>query len=124
MTPPWERGIGELASRPADETTVSRAGITFVLFSMAGPLVAEPPTDGPRADDADDFLSVLGLTRRADPAADIWRIAEPPAPFAWMTAADPLPSSPDIPAPGPSGSFQQLLDPFAPPKPLRRPRKY
>jgi hypothetical protein len=89
---------------------VSRAGTTIVLLLLAGPLFAERPTEGPRADDPDDFLSALGLARRSDAGADIWKVAEPPAPFAWMTAADPLPTSTDMPLPGPSGSFQQLLD--------------
>jgi len=89
---------------------VSRAGITIVLLALAGPLAAEPPPDGPRAEDPADFLSALGVARRPDPAADIWRITESPAPFAWMTAADPLPTSTDVLAPGSSGSFHQLLD--------------
>jgi len=69
---------------------------------MAGP----PSVDGPRT----DFWSALGLSRRADAAADIWKVAEPPAPFAWMTAADPLPTSPDLPTLSPLNPFQQVLD--------------
>jgi hypothetical protein len=58
-----------------------------------------------RADDPPDFFTVLGLTRRPDPAADLWHVAD--APPTWMTDHGPLATSPVLPPPD---SFQQLLD--------------
>ena len=89
---------------------MTRVGTTFVLVTLAGPLSAEPPTEVPRAGDVPEFLSVLGLVRRPDPAADVWKATERPPPFAWMTAADPLPTSRDLAPFGPADAFQQVLD--------------
>lgn len=96
--------------RPADESIVTRVGTTVALLVLVGPLAAEPPADDPRPEPPEDFLSAVGIARRSDPTADVWRIAEPPAAFAWMTAADPFPTSADTPALGAPNPFQQLLD--------------
>jgi hypothetical protein len=110
VTPGRRRGICKTAKRPADENPVTRVGTTFVLLTLAGPLSAQPPADAPRAGDVPEFLSALGLVRRLDPAADVWKVTERPAAFAWMTAADPLPTSRDLPPFGPADAFQQVLD--------------
>jgi len=110
VTPGGRQGICKAADRPADENSVTRAGTTFVLLTLGGPLFAEPPANAPRPDEPAEFLVALSLARRLDPAADAWKGTERPAPFAWMTAADPLPGSSDLPAFAPTNAFQQVLD--------------
>jgi len=110
VTAGGRRGICKTAKRPADENPVTRVGTIFVLFTLAGPLFAEPPANAPRPEEPTDLLSALGLARRPDPATDVWKVTEQPAPFAWMTAADPISGSPDLPSFAPGNAFQLVLD--------------
>lgn len=83
------------------------ARATIGIFVLAAPLLAEPPGAPARADDGSDFFGALGLTRRPDPAADLWNVTEPPAPN-WMTDSGPLAARP--PGPAVAESFLNLLD--------------
>jgi hypothetical protein len=93
---------------------VTRIWSVISLLALAVPLYAEPPVETPRAEEPADFLTTLGLSRRPDPSADIWKVADQPAPFAWMTAADLIPAGAQQPTFGAADTFQQLLDRVAP----------
>ncbi len=67
---------------------------TIGVLVLAAALRAEPPAAPARADAPPDFFTALGLTRRTDPAPDLWDVADTPA----------------GPVVGPGDSFQQLLD--------------
>ena len=84
--------------------TSARATIGVLL--LAGPLCAQPAEAPARAE---DFFGALGLTRRPDPAADLWHVAEPTPPN-WMTDPGPFAVGPSQTAIGPGDSFQHLLD--------------
>jgi hypothetical protein len=89
---------------------VTRAWATIGLFVLAAALLAEPPTAPARADDRPDFFAALGLSRRPDPTADVWHVAEPPSQFAWMIDSGPLPVGTGEPAAGAGESFTQILE--------------
>jgi hypothetical protein len=55
---------------------VNRLWAAFVPLALAGPLSAEPPADGPRADEPPDFFAALGLPPRASP--DLWETLDGP----------------------------------------------
>jgi hypothetical protein len=78
---------------------------TIGVLVLAAVLRAEPPAAPARADDPPDFFTDLGLTRRHDPAADLWHVADPS--LNWMGDAGTLPVGPAL---GSADSFQQLLD--------------
>lgn len=78
---------------------------TIGALVLAAVLRAEPPAAPARADDPPDFFMALGLTRRTDPAADLWHVADPSP--NWTGDAGPLPAGPAL---GSADSFQQLLD--------------
>ena len=86
---------------------MTRVRTTFAVLALAGPLCADPPTESPRTD---DFFSAVGLARRPDPSADVWKVAEPPSQFAWMTDSGPLPTGAEAVSVGRPDPFQQILD--------------
>jgi hypothetical protein len=81
---------------------------TIGVLVLAAVLRAEPSAAPRRADAPSDFFTALGLTRRPDPAADLWRVADPPP--SWMTDAGPLPAGPTACPVASADAFQQLLD--------------
>jgi hypothetical protein len=85
----------------------------FALLTLAGPLTADPPAVPTHADHPPDFFAAVGLARRPDPVADVWKVSEPPAQFAWMTDAGPLPTGAGAVAFGRADPFQQILDRLA-----------
>ncbi|HEX3150715.1 MAG TPA: hypothetical protein VHR66_21735 [Gemmataceae bacterium] len=82
----------------------------FALLVLAGPLRAEPPAEPVRADEPTDFFTAVGLTRRPDSSADVWKVTEAPTQFAWMTESGPLPAGTTANSIGHTDPFQQILD--------------
>ena len=78
---------------------------TIGVLLLAAPLWAQPPEVPARA----DFFTALGLTRRPDPTADLWHVAEPPQPN-WMIDPGPFPTRPAGPSLGTADSFRHVLD--------------
>jgi len=66
----------------------------------------------PRAEEA-TFLSAVGLAPLKRSTDDVWKVAEQPAPFAWMNPDHPVSTLSDPISFG-SPSFQQILDRVAP----------
>lgn len=93
----------------------------FVLVILTVPLCAEPSPNAVRAEPAPDFLSSLGLSRKVESSEDVWKVAEKPTSFAWMTPSVPWGGAPDTTFGAPANPFQQLLNRVAPIEDLVRP---
>ena len=81
---------------------------TIGVLVLAAVLRAEPPAAPARADETPDFFAALGVTRRPDPAADLWHVTDPPP--SWMTDAGPFAAGAVAAPAATPDSFQQLLD--------------
>jgi hypothetical protein len=103
------RGDGD----DADELNVTQIPTVFAIALATVSPRAEPPKVISRAE-SQSFMSALGLETRATPQADVWNVAEQPAPFAWMNATGPLQSASESPMPSKGDSFQLLLDRMMP----------
>ena len=89
---------------------MTRPWAALTVLTLAGPLNADPSAVPARADDRPDFFDALGLARRPDPAADIWKLAETSPQQAWMTDRGPFPTGAGAFRTEP---FQQILDRMA-----------
>jgi hypothetical protein len=96
---------------------VTRTWAMTGLLVLTVPLPAEPAGVPARADDPPDFFTALGLSRRADPTADVWHVAEPPCPHSWMTDSGPLSLCPGESSIGPGEAFTQVLERMADDRP-------
>jgi hypothetical protein len=83
----------------------------IALLTVSEP--AEPPKATSRAE-SPGFLTALGLETRGTPQTDVWKVADQPAAFAWMTASGPLQGGSDSPMPSKGESFQILLNRMMP----------
>jgi hypothetical protein len=92
---------------------VIRPWAVLAVPLLAGPLCADPPAVPARADGPPDFFTAIGLDRRPDPTADVWKVAESPSPFAWMTDVRPHPVGAGAVSFGRADPFQQILDRMA-----------
>lgn len=81
----------------------------IIVRILAGLMVPDPPAEMPREDDPPNFFVALGLQSRTSPQADVWKVAEQPAPFAWMTEVAPFQAGSESTG-GKNESFQVLLD--------------
>jgi hypothetical protein len=97
----------------ADEFNVTQIPTVFAVALVAVSQQAEPSTEISRAD-SQSFFAALGIEARATPQTDVWKVAEQPAPFAWMNATGPLPTGSDSLIPTKGDSFQLLLDRMIP----------
>jgi hypothetical protein len=88
---------------------VTRSWAAIGVLVLASPLPAGPPAAPARAEDPPDFFTAIGLSRRPDPTADIWRVTETPSQFGWMNDPGPLPTGPGSGPVAPGEAFAQVL---------------
>jgi hypothetical protein len=89
---------------------VTQSLAAHLLLFLVRLLPTEPTTTPPRA----DFFAAVGLTSRTEAAPDVWKVAEPPAAFAWMNAPGPLPTGQPTSPLSSGNSFQQILERVSP----------
>jgi hypothetical protein len=106
LTPRFRSVISQLFENVGRENHVTQLRAAFALLVLTGPLCAEPPVEPVRPDDPPDFFTAVGLSRRSDPAADVWKVTEAPTQFAWMTESSPLPTG------AAARSISHTADPF------------
>lgn len=82
----------------------------YALLVLTGPLRADPPAEPVRSEDPPDFFTAVGLSRRPDPSTDVWKVAETPTQFAWMTETGPLSTGAATTSTGHADPFLQILD--------------
>lgn len=106
--------IGKPTDADADENHVRTFRTAFAIFFIATPLLAEPAADRPRTEERPSFFTALGLEARSPMPIDVWKVDEPPAPFAWMNSTTPLGNGSESTASNKNDSFQLLLDRMTP----------